>query len=312
MAASLDASPRLGRSCSVFGVIAVVTAAAAAAILYVPVLAGLAAQWLTDDNAAYGAVVAGAAALLFVQRRTRVQALPRHASNAGVVLLACGCLTYVIGTLAADVSLVRLSLPMLAVGTAWFLAGLAYVRALAAPFALCFVAIPLPSAVVTEVTMPLQLMASQVAAAVLGGAGIPVVRDGNVLALSYVTLQVAEACSGMRSLVTLGALVAVYAAVREMPIRRIAFLGAMTVPVALVGNGLRIAVTAMLAGPFGVAATRGALHDATGWVAFVLMALALFGSASLLDRFIAAARPDPGSLGAEYDAVRSHAGIGPE
>jgi exosortase len=201
---------------------------------------------------------------------------------------------------------------VIAVGTAWFLAGPQYVRALAAPFALCFVAIPLPSAIVTEVTMPLQLMASQVAAAVLAGAGIPVVRDGNVLVLNYITLQVAEACSGMRSLVTLSALVAVYAAVRELPMRRIVLLAAITVPVALVGNGLRVAVTAMLAGPFGVAATRGVMHDATGWFAFVLMGLALYGSASLVDRFTADARPDPGSGGVEYDALRSHAGVGSE
>jgi exosortase len=312
MAASLDASPRLGRPCSVLRMTAVATAAVAAAVLYVPVFTRLVAQWIADEDAAYGAVVAGAAALLFVQRRSRVQVLPRRGSNLGGVILAGGCLIYVLGTLAADVFLVRLSLPMIAVATAWFLAGPDYVRALAAPFALCFVAIPLPSAIVTEVTMPLQLMASQVAAAVLGGVGIPVVRDGNVLTLNYITLQVAEACSGMRSLVTLAALVAVYAAVRELPVRRIVLLAAITVPVALVGNGLRVAVTAMLAGPLGVAATRGAMHDATGWFAFVLMALALYGSASFLDCFTSDVRPDPRSMRAEYDALRSHAGIGSE
>jgi exosortase len=319
MSAGLDASPSLGRSCGVSPelsstldlpavtterrladqigyaarLIAVAAAAAAAAIVYVPVLTRLATQWIADEDAAYGVIVAGAAAVLFWQRRSRVRVLPRCGSNAAVVILAGGCLIHVIGTLAADVFLVRVSLPVVAVATAWFVAGQRYVRALAAPFALCFVAIPLPSALVTEVTMPLQLMASQVAAALLAGVGVPVVRDGNVLTLSHITLAIAEACSGMRSLVTLSALVAVYAAMRELPVRRIVVLAAITVPVALVGNGVRVAFTAVLAQYFGAAATRGAVHDATGWLAFVLMALAIYRAESLLNRFTHRSQPDP-------------------
>src|SRR5688572_18925431 len=101
MAASLDASPRLGRSCGVPLTIAAAAAATAAAILYLPVLARLTTQWFTDADAAYGAIVAAAAALLFVQRRSRVRALPLRGSRAGLVLLVAGCLVYVVGTLAA-------------------------------------------------------------------------------------------------------------------------------------------------------------------------------------------------------------------
>jgi exosortase len=158
-----------------------------------------------------------------------------------------------------------------AAGAAWFIGGAAHLRILAAPLALSVVAIPLPSALVTEVTLPLQLLASQVAAGTLGLVGVPVVRDGNVLTLSYITLEVAQACSGMRSLVTLIALVAVYGAVRELPLRRVLLLAAATVPVALAGNGLRVAFTALLASRLGADAARGFVHDATGWVAFVLM-----------------------------------------
>jgi exosortase len=285
MTAILDASPRSGRSYGVFTFIAAAAGALAAAILYLPVLAGLVTQWARDGDAAYGALVAGGAALLFVQRRSRVRSLPRDGSNAGIAVLAAACVIYMVGTLAADVFLVRLSLPVMVVGSVLFLAGPHHVRALAAPLALLFVAIPLPSALVTELTMPLQLMASRCAALLLTGVGVPVVRDGNVLTLDYITLQVAEACSGMRSLVTLAALVAMYAAVRELPLRRFVILAAATVPVALVGNGLRVAVTAVLAAWIGAEATRGAVHDATGWVAFVLMAAALHGSDSFLNRF---------------------------
>ena len=285
MAAILDASPRPGRSCGVVGLIAAAAAALAAALLYVPVFAGLITQWATDNDAAYGLIVAGAAAWLFVERWPRARSLPLRGSLAGVALLIVAGVIYMIGTLAADLFLVRVSLPLTAIGGLLFLAGPQHVRALAAPFALCFVAIPLPSALVTEITLPLQLLASQCAAAMLTGLGVPVVRDGNVLTLNYITLQVAEACSGMRSLVTLAALVGVYASVRELPLRRLAILAVATVPVALVGNGLRVAATALLAARVGADATRGAMHEATGWAAFVLMALALHGSESIPNRF---------------------------
>src|SRR5918992_1268418 len=167
MAAGLDASPRLGRSYSVFGWTAAACASFAAAVLYVPVLAGLVTQWLTDDNAAYGAIVAAMAAMLFVQRRGRTRSLPLEGSNAGAVLIGGACACFVAGTLAADVFLVRVSLPVIALGGVLFVSGPAHVRALAGPLALSFVAIPLPSALVTQLTMPLQLMASQGAAAAL-------------------------------------------------------------------------------------------------------------------------------------------------
>jgi exosortase D (VPLPA-CTERM-specific) len=285
MAVSLDASPRLRRSCGVSGWIAAAITALAAAILYIPVLSGLFSQWATDDDAAYGLIVAGAAALLFIQRRSRLAGVPLRGSRAGGLLLACASALYVVGTLAADVFLVRLSLPVFIVGSIWFMAGVAHLRALAAPLALCFVAIPLPSALVTEITMPLQLMASQCAAAILSLVGVPVVRDGNVLTLKYITLEVAQACSGMRSLVTLSALVAVYASMRELPLRRVALLAMATVPVALLGNGLRVAVTALLASRLGADAARGPVHDLTGWIAFILMAFAIFRSESILNRF---------------------------
>jgi len=280
MAIILDASPRLDRV-RVFVWITAAAGVLAATALYVPVVSGLARQWLEDADAAYGMIVAAAAAFAFKARlpqlrRLHPQRSGRERSAIAVVPLVGASVLYLLGTLAADVFLVRISLPVFLASTIWFMAGPAYVKVLAAPLALCAVAIPLPSALVTELTMPLQLIASQCAAAVLGGVGIPVVRSGNVLALGDIRLEVAQACSGMRSIVTLFALVAVYVSVRELPLRRIVILLLATVPIALAGNGLRVAITAMLATRLGESATRGWVHDATGWAAFVLMCAALF------------------------------------
>jgi exosortase len=242
-----------------------------AASLYASTIFGLAQQWYTDPNAAYGGIVAIAAAVIAARRWRSLAALPPTGSWWGAFGLCAAALVYAVGTLAADVFLLRLSLIAFLIATVWFAFGAAYLRMLAAPFMLLLVAIPLPSALVTELTLPLQLAASRCAEGLLQLAGVAVARDGNVLTLNYITLEVAEACSGMRSLVTLTALIAVYAATSEASVRRTVFLLIAAVPVAIAGNGLRVAFTGLLAARLGESAATGIVHDATGWVAFVLM-----------------------------------------
>ena len=318
MAVSVDASPSSAPSLRVSSLILTAASAFAAVVLYAPVVTGLAWQWVDDSDAAYGAVVALAAVLVFTQRLPRVRTLPLCGSAWGLVPLLIACALYIVGTLAADVFLVRLSLPVFGAAALLFVAGSVHVRALAAPLVLCVVAIPLPSAFVTEVTMPLQLLASQSAAGMLTAVGVPVVRDGNILTLSSLTLEVAQACNGMRSLVTLFALVAVAATLGDLPVRRVVLLAAATVPVALVGNGLRVAVTALLASWIGESAVRGVPHDATGWAAFVLMfgALAALAwgqigvrSGSDPDGTGVRSGSDPGRTGVRSGSDRGQTGV---
>jgi len=256
----------------------------AAASIYAPVVSGLGRQWYEDPNAAYGALVAIAAAFAIRQRWFRVRTLTAAGSWCGLVAVAGAAALYGVGSLAADVFVLRVSLIAFAAAVLWFVCGSAHLRLLAVPLVLFLVSIPLPSAVVTELTMPLQLAASQCAAGLLDIAGVDVVRNGNVLTLNYITLEVAEACSGMRSAVTLLALVAVYWGIGGAPVRRVLMLAAATVPVAIAGNGLRVAFTAVLAGRMGEDAVRGVVHDATGFVAFVVMCLALAGVQALAMR----------------------------
>ncbi len=248
---------------------------AGAASIFAPVVLGLARQWYEDPNAAYGLLVVLAAAVAARRCWPHVLGLHGGGSHWGIAGLAAAAALYVVGTLAADVFLLRLSLIGFISGALWFICGTAHLRAMAVPLVLLLVSIPLPSAVVTELTLPLQLAASQCAAAILTAIGIDVIRDGNVLTLSYITLEVAEACSGMRSLVTLLALVAVYWGLTGASVKRALLLAAATVPVAIAGNGLRVAFTAVLASRIGEGAVRGMVHDATGFAAFVLMCAAL-------------------------------------
>jgi exosortase len=247
----------------------------AGAVLYATVLAGLMRQWWVELDSSYGLLLAAAAGLLVYRRAHQLRALTAQPRLAGGVVAALGLMIFVAGTITGDVFILRISMPVVVAGAVLMMGGLDHLRLLAAPLALLLLAIPLPSVVVTHLTMPLQLAASTIAAGVLHVCQVPVVRDGNLLALRNVTLEVVDACSGLRSLVSLTSVAAVGIAFFPMGATRAALLLAAAAPIAIVGNGLRVAATGLLATWLGDMAARGILHEATGYVAFAAMCAAL-------------------------------------
>ena len=267
-------------------------AAAAGAALYGGVAAGLVRQWFTDENSSHGLLLVAAAAFVLYRRRAVLRALPAAPANTGFALLAFALLVYLLGTLTGDVFVLRVSLPFALAGLVLTFFGAAHMRAVFAPLALLALAVPLPMLVVTHLTMPLQLIASDVAAEVLDSAGVFVVPQGNLLMLKNLTLEVAEACSGLRSLVSLVTVAAVCSAVLSLKPPRTALLIAAAIPIAVVGNGFRVAATGFLATWLGEVAVRGFLHELTGFVAFLVMCAILIAvQAALAAR--ARLRPAP-------------------
>jgi exosortase len=114
-------------------------------------------------------------------------------------------------------------------------------------------------------------MASRMAETLLAAGGVNVVREGNLLRLDNAMLDVAEACSGLRSVISLISVGAICAALLKMTPGRGAMLIALTVPIAVAGNGARIATTGYLTEWFGEGAARGVPHDVMGYVAFAAM-----------------------------------------
>jgi exosortase len=246
-------------------------AAAAGALLYAPVLAALGRQWIEDTTTSHGILLAIAAAVVVVRRLPDLRRLPITPSGLGLLVVGFGLVLYVLGTLGAEVFVLRVSIPFVLAGVTLALWGAAHVRALAWAFGLVLLAIPLPGVVVTSVTMPLQLVASQVAEGLLAASQIPVAREGNLLFLDNATLEVAEACSGLRSATSLLSVAAVCAALFRLTPPRAGLLLAVALPVAIVGNGVRVAATGVLTHWIGARATQGFIHDLTGYVAFIAM-----------------------------------------
>jgi exosortase len=246
--------------------------------LYADAGRGLVVQWITSPDASYGAILAGVALLVFWQRRHRIfgEHGQSRASIAGIAVAAVGLVAHLAGLFAADLFTTRASFVVVAGGLIWFFGGSRAAAAAFTPLAFLVLAIPLPELVVTTATSSLQAIAAATAELTLTAGGIPVYRDGNVLELPAATLQIAEACSGLRSVVSLASVGVLLAwATPGSPMQR-TLLVLSTLPIAVVANGLRVAGTGAAAEAWGPAMTKDPWHSLAGWVTFVVSLTALW------------------------------------
>jgi exosortase len=240
------------------------------AVLYGSTLKGLALEWASSPDSSYGALLAAVAVIIGWNRRRAVAAaIARHSnSSGGLVLLMLGLVAYLVGRFGADVFVTRVSLIVMVAGLTWYLAGAAAARILAVPIFFLLIAIPLPALVVNTITLPMQLVASRISENLLILSGVPVFRDGNVLELRSTTLEVAQACSGLRSLISLTAVACLVAWAAERSWLRRAVIVVAAVPIAVALNGLRVAATGLACEAWGPQMAKGTWHEMTGWITF--------------------------------------------
>ena len=238
-------------------------------VVYLPVLTSLVRQWASDDNYSHGFIVAPFAVYLGWRRRHELAAQPLRPRGAGLAIVLASLALLVAGRLGAELFLTRVSLLGLMAGTVVFLLGMGHLRLLAFPLAFLLLMIPLPAVVFNQIAFPLQLLASSAGQSVLDAASIPVLREGNILILPTITLQVVEACSGIRSLVSLLTLAIIIGALTEQRLWARLLLAALAFPVAIAANAARVAGTGLMAAWIGPQAAQGFLHEFSGWVVFV-------------------------------------------
>jgi exosortase len=250
--------------------------------LYAPVLRDLATNWSRDANYSHGYLIIPAAVWMIWRERDALAALPQHPSAAGLLAIAAGLTILFAGTLGAELFLTRISLLFVLAGIVWFLFGTTHLRRLAFPLGFLLLMIPLPAIVFNQIAFPLQLLASRLGVAILRLGDIPVLREGNVITLANTQLEVAEACSGIRSLVSLLTLGILYGYVSGYATGRRAVLALATVPIAIVANAIRVGGAGVTAHWYGPIAVEGFLHSFSGWLTFASSLVLLFG----LDRAI--------------------------
>jgi exosortase len=236
---------------------------------YAPVLAALVEQWSADEDMGHGFFVPVVAAYIAWQKREELAATRPAPSWWGLALLLYSAVQLYVATIGAELFLSRTAFVIALAGVLLFLAGREVLRKLSFPLLLLLFMIPIPGVVYNRITFPLQLIASQAAAVALSLMGIPVLRRGNVLELSHQTLSVVEACSGIRSLLSLTFLSLVYGYFFEKRAGMRVALFAATIPIAILANACRVTMTGVLS-EIKPELAEGFLHTASGWVIFMV------------------------------------------
>jgi exosortase len=245
-------------------------------LLYAPVLKNMILQWWSDPDYSHGFFVPLFSGYVLWRQREHWMKSEIKPSNFGLFVMLGAIGLLLVGSLGAELFTSRFSLLVLLVGMTLFLAGWTFLRAVSFPLCFLIFMIPLPQIVYNQITFPLQLFASRSATLWLELVHVPVLRDGNILVLSNYSFEVVEACSGIRSLISLISLAVIYGYLLEPRLWVRILLVVLMVPSAIVSNAIRIMGAGMMAHRFGPAAAEGFLHEFSGWVIFVTALLLLF------------------------------------
>jgi len=239
------------------------------AALYSFILPDLASEWWTQEASSYGMLIPPIALYLAWMGREKTLALPAQPDGRGLALVGAACFIFLLGQLAAEFFLARISFVLLLAGLVWTFWGMARLRTLAFPFVLLLTMVPLPALIFNAVAAPLQLFASAMATDISQMLGVSIYRDGNIIHLANTSLGVAEACSGLNSLSSLvvGSLLLGFLEDASMTGRILLTL--LSVPLAIAVNVLRVAGTALLA-DYKPEYAMGFYHLFSGWLVFVM------------------------------------------
>ena len=255
-------------------------------LVYWSVIRGLVDAWSTDDNYSHGFFIVPLAAYFAWERRHAFAAMPVRPSWLGLLVVAGSMMLLVGGLLGAELFLSRVSLIGAIAGSILFLFGWSRLRVVLFPIAFLLLMVPLPALIFNKIAFPLQLLASRVGEQTVSAMDIPILREGNVLILANATLEVAEACSGIRSLVSLFTLGIVFGYfVDRRPWMRAA-IALSAIPVAILANAMRVASAGVAAHYYGPAGVEGLFHDFSGFMVFIVAFVMMLGVQRLLLRLL--------------------------
>jgi len=285
---------------------------------YAAVLVKLSSNWWSDENYSHGPLVPLIIGYILWLERDKLAAEPaRPWTLLGGITVALALFALWVGVAGAELYSQRMSLVLLIAGTVIYFWGLRFLRLVWVPLALLVLAIPIPAIIFNKIAFPLQLFASRCAVWSMSMLGIPVLRQGNVIELKPLNsidtrkLEVVEACSGIRSLMTLVTLAVVFAYfthprkddgsgtggmfgfLRSYGFWRSTILVVSAVPIAILTNSARVSGTGILSHYYGTQVADGFFHSFSGWAIYVVAFLLLFGVGWILDRFKPSAPQKP-------------------
>ncbi|MBV9669841.1 MAG: exosortase [Acidobacteriales bacterium] len=249
---------------------------------YAGVLQKLVHDWWTIPDFSHGFLVPIFSGYLIWKKWPALREATPKPSWAGIAILTVAMAMLVVGALGAELFLTRLSLVLAICGMFVTFLGWRHLRIAAFPVAALLLAIPIPAILFNQITFPLQIFASQLASNLLPLMNVPVLRQGNVIQLPAMPLEVAEACSGIRSLMSLSTLAVFYGYFLETSnVRRLA-LALLSVPIAVAANAMRIVGTGLCVQYWDPEKALGFFHEFSGWVVFMVSLLLMYALHKLI------------------------------
>ncbi|MHB8773317.1 MAG: exosortase A [Syntrophales bacterium] len=251
--------------------------------LYLTVVPGMVADWWNDPNFSHGFLVPVFSAYLIWERRESLELFPeRETSTVGVFFVIAAMAMIVVGKAGGEYFTMRSSLVVLILGLSRIVLGREGFRKCLFPLTFLLFMVPIPYILYDAIAFPLKMIASWFGEYSLTLIGVPVFREGNIIYLPNIQLEVADACSGIRSLMSLMALASVVAYFMSTRAIRGTVLVASAVPISVVTNSMRILLTGILSYRFGQKAAEGFFHEFSGWVIFIVGAALITGLGLLL------------------------------
>jgi len=244
--------------------------------LYSRIALKLVNDWYELPDFSHGFLIPFFVAFLLWDKRETLRKVPLQPSWAGLSLVFLGLFLLLTGVFGADLFLSRISFLLLVAGMVWTLLGRAMMTELKFVLFVFLLAIPLPSVLFNQITFPLQLLASQLASSLLPFAGVPVLREGNVIQLPAMQLEVAEACSGIRSLMSLFTVAVIYGYFLERATWRRVVLALAALPIAVAANVVRIFGTGLCVQYWNPDKAVGFFHEFSGWLMFLVSLACLY------------------------------------
>lgn len=250
--------------------------------VYAGILQNLYFDWMNDPNYSHGLLVPLISAYFVWQQRKKLEKLEIRPANSGLVLILFAMLVLFAGIAAQEYFSKRSSLIFLLAGIILFQFGWEWLKSLALPVGFLFFMIPLPYIVYDAMAFPLKLFVAKFSVITLKLIGVVVLREGNIIMFPQTVLEVADACSGLRSLMSLLALGVALAVVSQKRTVAMVLLVVLTIPIAILTNMIRVIGTGYLAQYYGAAAAEGFFHEFAGMGVFVLAMVMLFVCSGLL------------------------------
>ena len=249
-------------------------------IVYLPVLIDLVTDWYTDSNYSHGFLILPLSIWLIWRKRKELAVTPINRNMLGLVFIIGSLILLIAGTAGAEYFTTRISLVFLLFSISLFLFGWTFTRKIWFAFFFMLFMIPIPYVIYYSLTFPMQLFSSKVSSTLLDIISLPHVRQGNIIHIPGYSLEVAEACSGIRSLFSLMALGALLAYFTQPNKYKAVTLFLSTILIAIAGNVFRITFTAITAHTVSVKFAEGVLHEISGLLVFVfsLILLLIFGA----------------------------------